>query len=134
MHAGISGSLSIGKQLSDHPTSCGKFRRLTVFMCPVYHLDLTKEQDHFMPTSQLLWLQLVHKDSAANSPLNGGVLFTASAVLQVEVGDAQLVSNSLGPFLTLASTTSLAHPVGAAGAGAVEEVGGHSCVSARPKL
>ncbi|CAL8471102.1 g10644 [Coccomyxa elongata] len=39
----------------------------------------------------------------------------------VEVGDAQLVSNSLGPFLTLASTTSLAHPVGASGAGAAEE-------------
>ncbi|BDA45300.1 hypothetical protein COCOBI_07-0870 [Coccomyxa sp. Obi] len=39
----------------------------------------------------------------------------------VEVGDAQLVSNSLGPFLTLASTTSLAHPVEADGAGAAEK-------------
>ncbi|KAK9901306.1 hypothetical protein WJX75_005577 [Coccomyxa subellipsoidea] len=38
-----------------------------------------------------------------------------------EVGDAQLVSNSLGPFLTLASKTSLADPIGSAGFGAAEE-------------
>lgn len=41
--------------------------------------------------------------------------------VQAEVGDPQLVSNSLGPFMTLASTTSLAQPLGlGSGGGAAE--------------
>lgn len=34
--------------------------------------------------------------------------------MQAEVGDAQLVSNSLAPFLTLASSTSLGQPLSSA--------------------
>ena len=43
-------------------------------------------------------------------------------LLQAEVGDAQMVSNSLGPFLTLASAARAA--AGGAGIGEAAPVGG----------
>jgi hypothetical protein len=67
----------------------------------------------------LTLVQILPQDMAESglSSSQPSMLFCA----QAEVGDAQLVSNSLGPFLTLASKTSLADPIGSAGFGAAEE-------------